>query len=129
MRKTRRLWLSLLPVVACAHPARAPTDGGAVPLLVTLSRYEFSPGGPTGPPIRLRAGVTYEITFHSADGEHGVSAIPLLGIEERIVSPGHDYVVTVAPTIDQTGRYHFACTRLCGVGHGAMHGSIEVDAS
>ena len=99
----------------------------SVPLLVTLSRYQFSPGGPEGPPIRLTAGVTYQITFRSADVVHGMSAIPVLGITGHEIGPGADYVVTVTPTPDQRGRYNFACTRICGVGHGGMYGAIEVE--
>jgi heme/copper-type cytochrome/quinol oxidase subunit 2 len=97
-----------------------------VPLLVTLSRYKFSPGGPDGPPIELDAGTTYLITFHSEDVEHGISAIPQLGIESRSIPPGNDYVVQVTPTEAQRGLYNFACTRVCGGGHGGMHGALEV---
>ena len=43
------------------------------------------------------------------------------------VAPGADYVVTVTPTPAQRGRYNFACTRVCGVGHGGMFGAIEVE--
>jgi heme/copper-type cytochrome/quinol oxidase subunit 2 len=110
------------PILDTAAFASCP----AVPLLVTLSRYQFSPGGPQGPPILLATGVTYEITFHSADVVHGVSAIPALGIASRDVGPGADYVVLVTPTAAQRGRYNFACTRVCGVGHGGMFGAIEV---
>src|SRR5262245_61313640 len=102
-------------------------DCPAVPLLVTLSRFQFSPGGPNGPPIRLQAGTTYRITFHSADVEHGISSIPALGIAAATIPPGADYVVTVTPTAAQRGAYNFACTRVCGVGHGGMHGAIEVE--
>jgi heme/copper-type cytochrome/quinol oxidase subunit 2 len=98
-----------------------------VPLLVTLSRYQFSPGGPEGPPIRLTAGVTYAITFRSIDVVHGISAIPVLGIASREVAPGADYVVSLTPTPVQRGRYNFACTRVCGPGHGGMFGAIEVE--
>jgi len=97
-----------------------------VPLLVRLSRYQFSPGGPDGPPIELDAGTTYEITFHAEDVEHGISSIPQLGIETRSIAPGNDYVVQVTPTEAQRGLYNFACTRVCGGGHGGMHGAIEV---
>jgi hypothetical protein len=99
----------------------------AVPLLVALSRYQFSPGGPDGPPIRLQAGVTYKITLRSTDAEHGISGVPQLGIVSRTIAPGADYVVTVTPTLVQRGRYNFACTRVCGAGHGGMYGAIEVE--
>ena len=97
------------------------------PLLVTASRYQFTPGGPEGLPIRLAAGVTYAITFHSADVVHGVSGIPVLGIPGFEVAPGADFLVIVTPTPAQRGRYNFACTRVCGVGHGGMYGAIEVE--
>jgi heme/copper-type cytochrome/quinol oxidase subunit 2 len=106
-----------------APPARA---GDPVSILVTLSQYRFTPGGPDGPPIALQAGVVYRITFRSADVAHGVSAIPQLGIEGREVAPGDDYVVTVQPSV--AGLYAFACTRVCGGGHGGMRGAIEVTA-
>ncbi len=99
----------------------------AVPLLVTLSRYAFTPGGPDAAPIRLSAGVAYRITFRSTDTEHGMSAVPQLGIEAASILPGSDYVVTVTPTAAQRGSYNFACTRVCGAGHGGMYGVIEVE--
>src|SRR5262245_53739114 len=98
-----------------------------IPLLVTMTRYQFSPGGPVGPPIRLQAGRTYRITFQSVDIEHGISGIPQLGIANRAVAPGADYVVRVAPNASQRGRYNFACNRVCGGGHGGMYGAIEVE--
>src|SRR5262245_32297501 len=107
--------LLLLAHAAPAEEGRGRgVPGDPIPILVTLSRYRFSPGGPDEPPIRLQAGTTYRITFRSADVEHGVSAIPVLGIESRAVSPGEDYVVSVSPTTAQVGRYNFACTRVCG---------------
>ncbi len=102
----------------------APVD--PVPVLVTLSQYRFTPGGPDGPPIALQAGVAYQITFHAVDVAHGVSAIPQLGIDGREVAPGDDYVVTIRPSV--AGLYAFACTRVCGGGHGGMRGAIEVTA-
>jgi len=122
----RARWRSVAIAAACLSAGAAPRP--PIPVLVEVSRYHFSPGGPDEPPIRLEAGRTYEITFRSTDVEHGVSAVPVLGIPEEIVVPGVDAVVTVAPTAVQVGRYNFACTRVCGAGHGGMHGTIEVVA-
>lgn len=97
-----------------------------LPLLVTLSRFQFSPGGPDGPPILLEAGTSYEITFRAIDVEHGISSVPQLGIGGRMIVPGDDYIVVVTPDAAQRGLYNFACTRICGVGHGEMRGFIEV---
>lgn len=118
---TRSASLSLL------QPYRSPSSDARL-LVVELSRYRYSPGGPTGPPIALEAGVTYELVFRSIDTAHGLSAIPQLGIEGSTnIAPGRDYVVRVAPTQEQSGtRYNFGCTRFCGAGHGGMYGSIEV---
>ncbi len=98
-------------------------------VIVGLWRYQFSPGGPDRPPILLRAGETYELTFRSVEGTHGLSGIPQLGISgSPVIEPGRDYVVTVAPTEENRGaRYNFACTVFCGVGHGSMYGAIEVE--
>jgi hypothetical protein len=114
---------------AMLHTYRLPDPGSAepTPVLVTVSRYAFSPGGPADPPIRLQAGTRYRITFHATDTEHGVSTIPQLGIDATAIAPGADYVVVVAPTAAQRGRYNFACTRVCGSGHGGMYGAIEVE--
>ena len=112
---------------AMLHSYRLPDPGGAQEILVTVARYEFAPGGPSSPPIRLQAGSRYRITFHTADTEHGISAIPQLGVAEAAIAPGSDYVVEVSPTAAQRGRYNFACTRVCGAGHGGMYGAIEVE--
>ena len=109
-----------------AAPAARAVPGQPVDVLVTLSQYRFSPGGPDGPPIELQAGVTYRLTFRAADVSHGVSPIPQLGIEGREVAPGDDYVVIVTPS--GAGLYAFACTRVCGGGHGGMRGAIVVTA-
>ena len=72
--------------------------------------------------------MTYQITFRSADVVHGISAIPVLGIAE----PGRSLPATTTSSRSlrrrlQRGRYNFACTRVCGVGHGGMFGAIEVE--
>jgi hypothetical protein len=108
-----------------AQPYRPLTQG---PLVVELSRYRFSPGGPIDPPITLEAGRTYQIIFRSVDTTHGISPIPQLGIAgSGVIQPGSDYTVIVTPTQDQRGAtYNFACTNFCGAGHGGMYGSIAI---
>jgi hypothetical protein len=94
-------------------------------LVVDCARYRFTPG--TGTPIVLEAGVAYRLVFQSADTTHAISAIPQLGIDSATIVPGVDYVVnvTAAPLL-RGMRFNFACTRVCGPGHGGMHGVIEV---
>ena len=109
------------------EPGDDPAPPEAVDLVVTLSRFRFSPGGPDDPPIRLRAGTRYRLEFRALDGEHGISPIPQLGIAGRWIVPGADYVVEVTPTTSQRGSYNFACTFVCGGGHGLMHGTVVVE--
>jgi hypothetical protein len=116
-------------VAGVAEADQDPSARAAVPLLVTVSRYQFSPGGPYGPPIRLQAGTTYTLVFRATDTEHGISSVPELNIFARSLVPGQDYVVTVTPTPAQVGRYTFACTMICGSGHSDMAGAIEVEAA
>ena len=117
-----------LTQVSVAPTTRRPV-AAAVPLLVTVSRYQFSPGGPYEPPIRLQAGVTYEITFRATDVVHGISSVPSLGIFSQAIVPGQDYVVLVTPTLADRGHYPFSCTQMCGSGHFDMSGAIEVEGS
>lgn len=102
---------------------------GTSSMVVQLSQYRFTPGGPDGPPIHLRAGEETRLTFRAIDITHGISAIPQLGIGgSSSIAPGNDYVVSVTPSAEQRGaRYNFACTNFCGAGHGGMYGSIQVD--
>ena len=116
----------LTGIVAVALFEAGAAGAAPLPIVVVASRYQFTPGGPEGPPIHLSAGTTYEITFRAMDVEHGVSAIPVLGIPELDLFPGRDESVIVAPTLAQVGRYNFACIRVCGAGHGGMFGAIEV---
>jgi len=105
-----------------------PQASVATPMTIEVSRYRFSPGGPEGLPIRLEAGLLYELRFHSVDATHGLSGIPALGISgSASISPGNDYVVLVLPSLEQRGaRFSFTCVHFCGAGHGGMYGSIEI---
>lgn len=106
-----------------------PLAGAALSIRVEMSRYRFAPGSPDGPPITLRAENEYELVFHSAEGTHGVTPIPQLGIAgSPSIAAGSDYVVRVTPTADQRGaRFNFACTHFCGIGHGGMYGVITIE--
>ena len=98
-------------------------------VVVTLSRYRFTPGSAESGPIRIPAGKTTTLVFASVDGVHGLSAIPQLGIEARDdITPGDDYTITVTPDPSMAGsRFNFACTHVCGSGHGSMFGSLVVE--
>jgi hypothetical protein len=100
-------------------------DASLENLVVDCARYRFTPG--TGTPIVLEAGVAYRLVFRSTDTTHAISAIPQLGIDSATIMPGVDYVVNVtAPLLLRGTQFNFACTHVCGPGHGGMHGVIEV---
>jgi hypothetical protein len=94
-------------------------------LVVNCARYRFTPGSTT--PIVLNTGVSYRLVFRSSDTTHSISAIPQLGIDGGTIAPDGDYVVMVTPPASLRGaRFNFACTHVCGPGHGGMYGVIEV---
>jgi hypothetical protein len=93
---------------------------------IECSRYKFSPGSGSTP-IVLVAGASYRLRFHSIDTTHGLSAIQQLGIAGGDIAPDADYVVDIAvPESMRGSRFNFACTHLCGSGHGNMYGTIEI---
>ena len=123
-------WLAWLALAgAWPLPVAALSAQSAVPILVEVSRYQFSPGGPYGDPIRLQAGVAYVITFRATDVVHGISSVPALGIYSRRIVPGEDYVVAITPTLAARGRHAFSCTEVCGAGHFDMSAAIEVEGA
>jgi heme/copper-type cytochrome/quinol oxidase subunit 2 len=109
--------------VTAAQDARSTAPAEVV---VECSQYKFSPGSGSTP-IVLVAGTSYRLRFHSLDTTHGLSAIQQLGIAGGDILPDTDYVVDVSvPESLRGSRFNFACTRLCGSGHGNMYGAIEV---
>jgi hypothetical protein len=103
-------------------------DDGSAPsqtLTIQCEQYRFTPG--TTSPIVLSAGTTVRLVFHTIDTTHALSSIPQLGIDGGLITPDGDYIVDVAvPESLRGATFNFACTRVCGSGHGSMHGSIEV---
>jgi hypothetical protein len=98
----------------------------AAEVVVECSQYKFSPGSGSTP-IVLTAGASYRLRFHSLDTTHGLSAIQQLAIAAGDIAPDADYVVDIAvPESLRGSRFNFACTRLCGSGHGNMYGVIEI---
>jgi hypothetical protein len=97
-----------------------------VEVVIECSRYNFSPGSGSTP-IALVAGTSYRLRFHSLDTTHGLSAIEQLGIAAGDIAPDADYVVdTTVPESLRGSRFNFACTHVCGSGHGNMYGAIEI---
>jgi hypothetical protein len=107
-------------------------------ITVNVKAWDFSPGGPSSPPLVLSVGTTYVLVFHNVDSpgtpspRHGFSGISDLGLSGTDdISPGHD--VTLAPFTPQPfqrGTYPFICTQNeCGGDpeqHRGMQGNILI---
>jgi cytochrome c oxidase subunit 2 len=87
--------------------ASAPENGG------------FSPDS-----VRVQAGETVTLRFHSTDVTHGIAIGPGLGIDLGQVDPGKTEEVTV--TFPEAGTYTFYCNTWCSDDHWRMRGVIEV---
>jgi hypothetical protein len=106
-------------------PQRDDGPASSQTLTIQCERYRFTPGSAS--PILLSAGTRYRLVFHATDTSHALSSIPQLGIDGGSITPDGDYIVeVVVPESLRGATFNFACTRVCGSGHGSMHGSIEV---
>jgi hypothetical protein len=112
---------------------------GPQTVVVSVRAWNFSPGGPSSPPLTLKVGVTYTLIFHNVDppgtpnARHGFSGISELGLPETDdISPGHDFQITgFTPQAYQRGTYPFVCTQNdCGGDpeqHDGMRGTLIVE--
>ncbi len=110
-------------LVLGAEDAPPPAPVGPETVVVAVRAWDFAPGGPQSPPLRLTVGKTYTLVFRNADlpgtvnARHGFSGISELGMPATDdISPGHDFVISgVAPQAWQRGTYPFLCTQSdCG---------------
>ncbi len=120
----RTPWLLALALVAFCTAALAASDsaesGDQVvrEIALTATRYRFTPSQ-----IEVNKGDTVRLTIRAHDVTHGFG-IPDLGVDV-VVDPDVD-PVTVEFVADTPGRYRFACTFVCGNGHGDMQGVLTV---
>lgn len=86
---------------------------------ISAERFSFTPSE-----IKATVGITLRIRLKSDDTVHGFH---IIGSDVNIEIPKRGRGVTnVSFTPDKPGRYEFECSRLCGAGHGFMHGVIIV---
>ena len=95
----------------------AATDQEQV-IQITAKKYEFSPDK-----ITLKKGVPVILEFTSLDRKHGFYC-PGLGVRTDIM-PDKPSRIRLVP--DKTGSFPFHCDVFCGLGHGAMTGTITVE--
>jgi len=115
--------------VLAAAIAGLGVTGGAVraareqpaPRVIHLSaeRFSFTPSE-----IRIQAGEDVELRISSEDTAHGFE---INGTDIRAAVPKRGQgEVSVRVRLERSGRYEFACDRMCGAGHDFMRGVITV---
>lgn len=85
---------------------------------VTAKQFEFTPN-----PLRVKLGETVRLRITSVDVTHGFS-LPEFGINE-VLEPGE--TVTVEFQATKKGKFPFACSVACGIGHASMRGTLIVE--
>lgn len=90
---------------------------------VSAERFSFTPSE-----IRIQAGEEVELRISSEDTAHGFE---IDGTDIRAAVPKRGQGdVSVRVRLERSGRYEFACDRMCGAGHDFMRGVLTVvDAS
>lgn len=117
--------LTLLPVSGGRRATGSPTqtEMQLIPthkVRVVAERFSFTPSQ-----IRVKEGVTLEVTLSSDDTFHGFH-IPSAGINKLIPARGRGDIRVVFEA-RRKGRYMFECSRACGAGHTMMRGVIVVE--
>jgi cytochrome c oxidase subunit 2 len=117
--------LGTLPAMARAQPAGAPAAGTGRAsaqqvhtIEINAERFVFVPNH-----IEVTQGERVRLVLRSRDVSHGF-AIKELGIDEELPHGGD--AVTVEFVASTPGRYQFACTIYCGLGHNGMTGTLTV---
>lgn len=130
MRRSERLALFVVGLIVIGLPALVlgyqyglrPSMSG--PRVIDIRAAAPENGGFQPDSIRVVAGETVTLRFHSVDVTHGIAIGPGLGIDLGQVDAGHVAEVTV--TFPQAGTYTFYCNAWCSEDHWRMRGVIEV---
>jgi cytochrome c oxidase subunit 2 len=129
--KQERLALMALGVILVGLPLAflgyqrfvRPTQAGH--RVIDIQATSPERGGFSPDSIRVAAGETVTLRFHSTDVTHGIAIGPGLGIDLGQVDPGHVEEVTV--TFPEAGTYTFYCNTWCSDAHWRMRGIIQVE--
>lgn len=115
--------------------ARKGTPDGDQVIAMTAENFKFTP-----PEVRVKAGRKLTLKVTSIDDKHGI-AFKLIPEGQPEGSPAGlqfgktppDWVlekgkeVTIEFTALRPGRYEFACSVFCGMGHNGMLGRVIVE--
>jgi cytochrome c oxidase subunit 2 len=91
---------------------------GVHEIQVTLRKYEFGPGS-----LRVRKGEQVKLVMVAADHDHGFK-LDEFNIDQKIPK---GTTVVVEFTADKAGTFQFRCSRVCGLGHRNMKGTLVVE--
>src|SRR3989344_3961229 len=84
---------------------------------ITAKRFEFNSNE-----ITVNNGDRVRLKITSMDVTHGFS-LPSFNINKNL-KPGEEVIIEF--TADKTGTFTFACSVVCGSGHGSMNGRLIV---
>lgn len=84
---------------------------------ITAKRFEFNPST-----ISVNEGDKVRLKITSLDVTHGFS-LPSFNINKDL-KPGEEVIIEF--TADKVGTFTFACSVVCGSGHGSMNGKLIV---
>ncbi len=116
------VWTTAAAAQPLADPAASGSSGSPAQQVhtieITAERFVFVPNH-----IEVTQGERVRLVLRSRDVTHGF-AIKELGIDEELPHGGDS--VTVEFVASTPGRYQFACTIYCGLGHNGMTGMLLV---
>jgi len=121
VRRRFGAWFFVTAVALLSLPVQrglAGEGGGERKFEITASRYKFEPAQ-----IAVEEGDTVRLVLHSADTDHGF-AIPALKVKAEIPKGGAS--VDLSFVASRAGRFAFACSEYCGMGHKGMTGELVV---
>lgn len=138
MKKILAILLLIVFAIGCAQQQTAqPTTAPSAPISTEAPKVEPS-GVPSGSvksfdieaerfyfkpnEIVVNKGDTVVLNVKSEDVTHGFS-IPVYGINKTLEP---DKTVTIKFVADKAGEFEFACSVVCGTGHGDMKGKLVV---
>jgi cytochrome c oxidase subunit 2 len=85
---------------------------------ITSRKYEFGPSS-----LRVKKGDHLRLVIAALDHDHGFR-LDEFHINKKIE---RGKTVTVEFTADKAGTFPFRCSNFCGLGHGGMKGTLEVE--
>ena len=106
------------PITTDPAPSQSVATGTVKEFDLTAKQWEFSPST-----ITVNKGDTVKLHISSIDVTHGFG-LPDFGINKTL-SPGS--TVDIEFVADKRGTFTFACTIICGSGHGGMNGQLIVN--